>query len=285
MVYSGVTIASCAIGCLLLVMARPRIAGTTLLVPWAWSLFACLALAAAEIAILALDNEGTHLATVLRYAAAVTTLAPGMAMLGAKRPQEFMFFLATVTLIAMAWTPVALSIFVRPGQPLAIPCYLPWLLCGELLYVALNYLPTRFGLAALVTAIGQSLLIATAWPVYPMEGGPIFAMVGSACLTTGLALACWDPWQVERTAHAADRRWLEFRDAYGLVWGMRVAERVNQSAERFAWDLRLEWDGFHRAAEDESEQEREGQAVSDQAWEEADLGLRALLKRFVGKDW
>lgn len=268
------TIASCILGLLILFVGRSRLAGTTLLVPWAWSVFSLLSIGGVEVGLLFVAESST-LVPVWRYAAAATTLAPGMALLGAKRPQELMWQLATVSLLGIAWIPVMISLVVRPGQALHLPTFLPWVLTATLLYVVVNYLPTRFGAAALVTGIGQSLLLSNAWPIYAQDGGALLAAIGAALISGGIWLAYLDPWRGKNLPHDADRRWLDFRDAYGLAWALRVAERVNQSAERFDWGVSLEWDGFAPADE-----QRE---PSEHAWREADLGLRSLLKRFVGK--
>jgi hypothetical protein len=41
-----------------------------------------------------------------------------------------------------------------------------------------------------------------------------------------------------------DQRWLAFRDGWGAFWALRVMGRVNESAERSGWPVRLGWHGF-----------------------------------------
>jgi hypothetical protein len=50
-----------------------------------------------------------------------------------------------------------------------------------------------------------------------------------------------------KAAHPLDHLWLEFRDAFGVLWALRLAERVNASAKQFGWDAALQWHGFTRA--------------------------------------
>ena len=38
--------------------------------------------------------------------------------------------------------------------------------------------------------------------------------------------------------------WLQFRDAYGAFWALRILGRVNETAELQQWPMRLEWQGF-----------------------------------------
>lgn len=45
-----------------------------------------------------------------------------------------------------------------------------------------------------------------------------------------------------------DRAWLDFRNAFGTLWGLRVAARFNQSAEQLGWAMRLGWQGLEPAA-------------------------------------
>ena len=83
-----------------------------------------------------------------------------------------------------------------------------------------------------------------------------------------------------RRAHARstglDRVWLDFRGAYGLVWSLRVAERMNTSAAMYEWPVRLGWQGFC------NREPSAGPVVVPEAVEES---LRTLLRRFVSADW
>jgi hypothetical protein len=44
------------------------------------------------------------------------------------------------------------------------------------------------------------------------------------------------------------RAWIDFRDAYGAVWGVRVAERLNVAARRHGWPVLFAWRGLRVAA-------------------------------------
>ena len=73
-----------------------------------------------------------------------------------------------------------------------------------------------------------------------------------------------------------DRVWRDFRDAYGLVWGLRIAERVNASAAMYGWDVALAWPGFI-----DRQSGRPAAAVPEEAVET----VRGLLRRFVSPEW
>jgi hypothetical protein len=78
------------------------------------------------------------------------------------------------------------------------------------------------------------------------------------------------PWLPSRaTRHPLDQSWLNFRDAYGLVWAVRVQEQFNSAAAHAGLDFRLRWPGI-----------RPQPGSSAEAGAAADL-LTALLKRFV----
>ncbi|MDX1965112.1 MAG: hypothetical protein SFX18_18355 [Pirellulales bacterium] len=48
--------------------------------------------------------------------------------------------------------------------------------------------------------------------------------------------------------------WREFRDLYGVVWGLRVQERINEVARLQHWGLELTWAGFVPVEEPAREQ-------------------------------
>jgi hypothetical protein len=66
---------------------------------------------------------------------------------------------------------------------------------------------------------------------------------------------------------------------YGLVWGLRVAERFNASAAGSGWPVRLNWRGLCPAPGTGQVQlsPAEQQAVAD--------NLCGWLRRFVEPDW
>ena len=100
-------------------------------------------------------------------------------------------------------------------------------------------------------------------------------------------------WQLRRPNDLTgwNRVWLDFRDSFGVVWAMRVAERVNQSAAAYAWSVRLRWNGFQGIDQEEnrvvdSTIDRDTDApLAGVAPEQLDQAVRTLLRRFVSPDW
>jgi hypothetical protein len=88
-----------------------------------------------------------------------------------------------------------------------------------------------------------------------------------------LALAPWLGLILLRRASAAgaqdfDTVWLDFRNRFGAVWGLRVREQFNRSAANAGWPVTLQWHGL---AVNEGATPPRNELVEK---------LRALLKRF-----
>jgi hypothetical protein len=130
----------------------------------------------------------------------------------------------------------------------------------------LNYLPTRLAPAALLLAAACAaeivLLFAPAW--LPGEAA---SMIAAGLL----AVIPWVGWSRLRNRGTemsrSDRLWLDFRDAWGLMWSQRVREQFNRAAENASYPVTLTWRGVRGAGH-----------VDDNALEEI---LRAILQRFV----
>jgi hypothetical protein len=264
----------CLGGVSIQLLARRKLLGTTLLAPWAWSVVALLAVAGAEIAVGLSDSLPLNWRMGLRYAVAMATFTPTMALLGAKRPQD------------RGWQFIVLSLWAI----LALPSF-EWLLFGEIQELhparlgfllilvgvgAFNGIATRRWLSNLLYAAGQGALIAP-FLSSSVAGLPsaLAPVLGLALMVASLAL----PMRVraaDSDATGLDRVWLDFRDAYGLVWSLRVAERMNTSAAMYAWPVQLGWRGFRDRASGSSGVVVPA-AVAD--------SLRTLLRRFVSADW
>ena len=143
-------------------------------------------------------------------------------------------------------------------------------LCG-----AGNYLPTRYGPAAAAAMAGLGaglvglsfggLAPATRASLWTASAWGLSAAVAVAGRIGGGAVAVPD--------EPSRRLWLAFRDHWGAVWALRVAERFNQAAARSGWDVRVGWSGPVPATE-----ETDGGGPSP---EEVAALLRGLLRRFA----
>jgi hypothetical protein len=252
-------------------------------------------LAAVEM-YLGLAASGTQAeAEILRYAMAVLIFTPTIALLGAKRPQNAAWQFIVVTLWGVLALP-AIELWMRGrGEELEIDVVRSWFLVVMIVIGAVNHFPTRFRLAAAQSALAQ---IALMWPHLPF--------VVSAAVRPPVWLACGLFLTSVLTArHAAGRVphgfhldaevpafrswslvWREFRDWYGAVWGVRVMERINASAEMQKWPVLLGWDGF--VWRDPPSGPYGGSMAAELATQQPaaiEQTLRNLLRRFVSLQW
>lgn len=269
------TVALVAWACAALLVRWPRLRGTTLLAVWAWSLAALCAIALSEILIgTAAEGPRANWSLPLRFAAAMGTFCPIMAMLGAKRPQDRAWQFIVLSL----WVILSLPTFewllftgVREIHPARF-----WFLIVLVGVGALNGLATRGWLSSLLYGLGQLALIA---PFLP-QAQTWLPADRSVWLGLALLATAWTLQAVPRRPRAhctgLDRVWLDFRDAFGVVWALRVAERMNASASMYQWPVTLHWHGFLP---------NEASAATVEVPEAVEESLRSLLRRFVSPEW
>jgi hypothetical protein len=266
---------------LALVFVRRQILGTTLVSAWWWALAATWFIALVEGARVWLGEAiSDSTLEAARYAAATATFCPTMAALGAKRPQDKAWQFVVFSLWGILVLPAAEAVFLHPGQGLEIRGARSWFLFALVVVGAANSLPTRFWLSSLLAAAGQTILLVDHLPLGASGVGDRGLLLGLfLCVAAlGLAAARFPRDRTERMP--LDRLWLDFRDLFGALWGLRVAERVNASAGQGRWKITLSWSGFHSsdAASAEPRLSPEEAAALRQT-------LDNLLRRFVSPEW
>jgi hypothetical protein len=204
-----------------------------------------------------------------RYGALCLTGCAGVAVLGARRPHVFAWNFVALGLFAVMILPLAetLVIGTHPVDALRI-----FFMAATIAVGILNYLPTRLAPAALLLATACTgatvLLFAPAW--LPGEA----AGMSVAGLLTAVPWVAWSCLRRRRMElGATDRLWLEFRDAWGLMWGQRVREQFNRAAENAGWPVTLTWSGLRGSGGEPSVDEAKHLET-----------LRAILQRFVASD-
>lgn len=260
-----------------LLSCRRPLRGTTLVAPWWWAVASSLAVTAAGGAALWPGWWPADWLPPLRFAAAVTTFCPGMAVLGAKRPQDAAWKFVVFSLwVVLAWPALEWMVraTARSGEPFEIHG-----VRGSFLLVLIGLglwhtLPTRFWAASLAGCLAQLTLLADQLPLVRSLGvrpelGLVAAALGVWLLVRGL-------WRRPAGAPSFELAWREFRDLFGALWALRVAERVNAAALTNRWPVRLSWQGF------------EGDPVTVLSRDER-RALRQvvenLLRRFVSPEW
>lgn len=222
----------------------------------------------------------------VEYLSGVSSMAPFVALLGAKRPQNRAWQWIVAALLLLLALQSVKAIWIDRGGPPALHAAWQWLLAVLLVAEWINYLATRNAIAASFVFVGQICLLADYLPLvsWPHESRPA---LGLGLISTGvLATALSVKWGRgpraaiavgDRELATIDRTWLEFRDAYGALWALRVAERINAVCRQNGWPVRLGWPGF---------QATDCPPTSEPFAEESlERQFRALLSRFVDRAW
>ena len=277
-----VAIVSAADGICLLVVARPDVRGTTLVAAWWWTLAALVAWSCVEAAAgWLVEGLGAAGLSATRLAAISLSLCPAVALVGAKRPQHSAWNFVVLALWCIVALPAAEALFLGGGRSPEMGGARGWFLWLLVLLVPINFVPTRYWAAALLASAGQVVALGRFLPLVNPWQLPRQELIGLAVCVVAL-LAAWTSHRLAArpAANRYDRLWLDFRDSFGMLWGLRVQERVNAIARQLGWDLELAWSGFRRPSD--------GSAITeiDPAIEPAlRTSLKGLLRRFVSGNW
>ncbi|MCH7726878.1 MAG: hypothetical protein IH991_10405 [Planctomycetes bacterium] len=253
-----------------------KLQGTTLIAPCIWAIFAVFAVVTSEIVTIFSDAGWCE---PTKYATAVATFCPQMALLGAKRPQNKAWHFVVVTLWAVLVLPAFEAIVFHSGQTLDVKGMRSWFLLVLVLMGVANSLPTRFWLSAVLVAAGQSLLLWNYLPMGNADLGSAGVLIASFTFLAAIGAAAMTRSKRLPAEHPLDRVWIDFRDWFGTLWGLRVAERINAAASMYDWPFRLTWSGF-RACE-----AADGPIIPDADLEVLETAMTNLLRRFVSPEW
>jgi hypothetical protein len=211
----------------------------------------------------------------------VATLCPPIAVLGAKRPQNLAWQLIVLSLAIVLSLPVLRPLVLEDGRGPSVHSAQSWFLLILLVVASTNYLPTAYWSTSLMVSIGQIVLLyeflplSRLWPLANWLQANAFA-VSLALFTSAICMVALGWPRRKSAAHSLNRLWLDFRDAFGAVWGLRVQQRVNQSASMYAWNVRLDWHGFSP---------RDASAISPQMQKAIEDNMKSVLRRFVSPQW
>jgi len=265
-------------GAIALLVARRKIQGTTLTATWWWCLIALLANGAVEL-LNGFDLDGSDATgAALRYAVRALLVCPLISLLGAKRPQHGPWNFIVASLWAVLALPAAESLFLNTGQPLEIQAFRSWFLLVLIVLTLVNTLPTRHWIVSLLALAGQTLLLND---YLPFRLSDVFwsATLGAATLALAAIVYAFQPIRA-KAATTLDQLWLDFRDAFGLFWALRVQERLLAAGKMYQWPVVLRWTGWftvdgHPLREELPEEQRRTILVA----------FRGLLRRFVSNEW
>jgi hypothetical protein len=267
------------VGLAVLAVQRGAIGQTTLVGAWWWTLAALVTWSGIELSA-ALRLADASLVAPLQLAAITLSFCPVVALLGAKRPQHLAWNFVVLSLWAIAALPAAENLLLQRGREVVMDDARGWFLWMLILLGPINFLPTRFWLSSLLLAGGHAIALSKYLPLMRrqviLESGAAGLALAAAALVAAWLVA---PKQAPR-ASAYDRMWLDFRDSFGLLWGLRVQERVNAVAQQEHWGLELTWGGFQMPGSAEALSEIP--ATIEPALR---TSLKGLLRRFVSNEW
>lgn len=262
--------------------ARRGLTHTTLNTAWVWALATVLLWNTAWWVTRPDRGMPSGIADQLWYGVSVVALCPWIAVLGAQRPGVRVWnAFVLIPLIAVLMWPAA-TLWFRGHVPADFRLELPMVIGYGLVLVmgAGNYLGTAFAPAATLVIASQILLLVPATPLVSeqtLSSGT--ARLSATCLlVAGLVVA----WRIGRRRSASrspyDAVWFDFVDRFGIVWAIRIRERINDRARQEAWRARLEPEGFVWDVDIDERARRETGARIDHT-------LRWLLRRFVDEPW
>jgi hypothetical protein len=259
-----------------LVARKALFHGTTLVASWWWLTGSLGSLLAIEL-LLGSEVLDPNSGAAWRFLAATSTVCPGIALLGAKRPQYHGWQWIVGSLWLILALPAIQQLAMHSSTALEVHPARAWFMFGVIFFCSANSLFSRYWLAVLMAGCGQAILFAPFSSIVQMSaavGQPVGITVFSlAVVVAQIRIGATPP------TDPLDRVWLEFRNMFGLVWSLRLMERFNATAEGNGWDVTLFWSGFRN---------RQGtspwQLSADQA-RTARQTLRNLLRRFVSPEW
>jgi hypothetical protein len=175
------------------------------------------------------------------YMALGLTGCAGVAVFGARRPGAVAWNFVVGGLLAAFGLPLAEGALF--GNSVHLGTFRATFLAGMIGVIAMNYLPTRLGVGALLIAAGAG------WEMYRLLEKPVVHQSGFKAADVVL-LAPWLAWagvvlgcvrDVRLRRSSAERLWLSYRDRFGLAWGLRLREQFNYAANNSSLPVVLTW--------------------------------------------
>jgi hypothetical protein len=264
--------------------ARVALSKTTLLETWRWGVVAICMWGVSWVVSDLAPIVTRGLADQLWLASAVLMVSPFVSALGARRPGSRVWSFFVVLPVMVVLMLPAVTAWNRDLRPTPLRLETPMVTGYALVLVmgAGNYVGTRFVIPALVSACASLSIVLSLSELadrYPFDRSALHSAA-----TVAISLAVWlGASQAAKSGPSGrkplDAVWNEFRDLFGIVWGRRVMDRVNVTAQQEGWLLRLHFEGFVAVDSLGPPEPPPDQMVR------AEQTLRWLLRRFVDPEW
>lgn len=227
-------------------------------------------------------SRSSPLGNHLWFWTGVLTLCPFIAALGAQRPgvRIWSYFIVLPLIAVLGWP--ALTAWKRWSVPAPVVLQLP--ACMGFLLVAImgcgNYAGTRYMVPATLTGLSALLVIAPLTHLWTLTTDWALAMRIMAMIMLSLAIidAMRQGLRSSDEDSPFDRIWFDFRDLFGMVWAIRMQERINDRAQKEGWCSRLGPLGFEWNLQNSPEELQRTRERMEQA-------LRWHFRRFVDPEW
>ncbi|HRX79655.1 MAG TPA: hypothetical protein P5307_11375 [Pirellulaceae bacterium] len=271
--------------CGMLLRNRHLVTETTLMGPWLWMLGSISVMGGTHLVALFASSpsagQSPNWCVASTFAAAASSFCPLMSLLGAKRPQDRGWHFVVISLWAILVLPVAESLLLRRGQMPDVQGARSWFMLILIGLGMVNSLPTRFWFPAILFGGGQLLMLANSVPFLRewVDASPTifgFTCCCAACMITAQLAS-----RSRRRQGSLTGVWRDFRDSFGLLWGLRVAEQINIAARTSGWPLALRWSGFV----DEQGNSLDASSLPVDTQKSLHQVMQNLLRRFVSSDW
>lgn len=267
--------------------ALRRLRATTFRAPILWSMVAGAA------TFLAAWWPGPY----VDYCVAVLFIAPTLALLGAKRPQNAAWQFIVATLVGVLMMPVVQGWAHGDHEP-HVHVLFRWILVAHIAFGLANYSITSYAGPAVVFAVAQTAVVFNYLPMMIAEKYAQSVLAGGVGMTAALCWACYVALRPSAQVPGLQRLWIDFRDAYGAVWALRVAERLNAAAKQHGWPVEFTWGGIlvvdrEKSAANSPNKPSEPARASEAALNSlppevrhrVERELRSMLRRFVSHEW
>lgn len=254
---------------------------TSLSTVWSWGLAAETAWLITAI-MTALASPGSPLLDQAWLWTAILTVCPFIAALGARRPgsRVWGWFIVLPLMAVLGWP----AFTVMSNWPELAPLKVQVPFCvgfGLVLVMGMgNYVGTRFTVPALLIGLAVALALVPLSARSPLS--PITAQITRVAAEVFYAAAVFSTIRQGLRAGNEEspwnRLWFDFRDTFGIVWSIRIQERINETAEREGWCSRLGPHGFEWESAIEHSHRQQTLGRMEHA-------LRWHLRRFVDPEW
>ncbi len=247
-----------------------------------WAVGSQLILTVAWVGMILPQTFSPGIADQIWYLAAVSSICPLVAVLGARRGRivDWSLFVLLPLIAVLEWPALAEWSRTWNGRRLELeaPSLIAFVLV--LLMGVGNFLGTRWTWPALWWAMNWGWVL---WNFGTLFGQVKIPREMTLGIVAVFQILFW--WSVETAARRKpaasgwDRVWVDFRDHFGILWAFRVMTRINEVAHREQWPWRLTADGLKLVASVNSP------AGDPSADPRVDRTFRWLLKQFVDSEW